>query len=270
VNPQTGKNGAMSTQRERTRIELVSWIVGASAVVLLGVTLFLGFVVTGPDEVQDEYVRLIYVHPATAWVAYLAFGVTSLMGLLWLWPRTRRPDFDHLAGASAEIGVMFTGLTLVLGSIWGRPTWGGWWVWDARVTSTLVLFLLYLGVAAIRRVPSDPDTRARRTAIASLIAFVQVPVTHLSVQWWDTLHQDPSVLKADITNPEITGVQLVALLISFVAFSLVYSWLLIRRSRLERWRSEMATTGLDAALVARRAEGAARPSAGAAASSTVR
>jgi heme exporter protein C len=250
----------MSTVNERSRIDTVSWMVGASAILLLAVTAFLGFVVTGPDAVLGESVRLLYVHPATAWVAYLAFGVTSVMGLLWLWPRTRRPDFDHLAGSSAEIGVMFTGLTLVLGSIWGRPTWGGWWAWDARVTSTLVLFLLYLGVAAIRRVPADPETRARRTAIASLIAFVQVPITHLSVQWWKTLHQAPSVLKKDILNPDITGVQLVALLISFVAFSLVYSWLLIRRSRLERWRSEVSTTGLDAALAARRAEATIRPS----------
>jgi heme exporter protein C len=239
----------------RSRADALTWMVGAGAAILLAVTVFLGFVITGPDVVLGESVRLLYVHAPIAWVAYVAFGVAAVMGALWLWPRTRRAAFDHYAGASIEIGVVCTALTLVLGSIWGRPTWGVWWTWDARITNTVVLLLLYLGVAAVRRLPTDPDTRARRTAGASIVAFIQVPIVHMSVRWWNTLHQDPSVLKPDLLNPEIRGVQLVTLLLGFIAFTLLYAWLLMKRARLERWRDEVALGGLDAALVARRAEG---------------
>jgi heme exporter protein C len=246
---------------ERSRVDLASWMTGAAAVALLVATAFLGFVVTGPDVVLGESVRLLYIHAPIAWVAYLAFIVAAVTGLLWLWPRTRHPRWDHLTGASVEIGVVCTGLTLLLGSFWGRPTWGVWWTWDARVTTTLILFLVYLGVTTVRRLPADVETRARRTAVAAVLAVAQVPIVHMSVRWWKTLHQAPSVLKPDILDPEIVGVQLVTLLLGFVAFTLTYVWLLIRRARLERWRDELADGGLDAALRARRAEASGRSTA---------
>ena len=106
--------------------------------------------------------------------------------------------WDRVAGASAELGVIFTGLTLLLGSLWGRPVWGVWWAWDARLVTTAVLFFLYLGYLALRRVPAAPDVRAKRCAIAALIAFVDVPIVHFSVTWWRTLHQEATVF-----NPEL-------------------------------------------------------------------
>src|SRR5438874_6776457 len=161
---------------------------------LLAVTAVMALVVSPPDAVQGDAVRLLYVHVPTAWVAmYLSFGGTSLASALWLWPRTRRRSWDLLAGASAEIGVVFIALTLVIGSIWGRTTWGVWWTWDARLTTTAVLLVLYLGYLAVRRIPTETEVRSRRAAIVALAVFVDVPVVHKSVEWWRTLHQPASL-----------------------------------------------------------------------------
>ena len=135
---------------------------GAAALVSMAVTVWLGLWVTPPDKVQGQLVRLVYIHPPIAWVAlYLAFGTAALASVLWLWPRTRSRFWDNLAAASMEVGTVFTALTLVTGSIWGRPTWGVWWAWDARLTSTALLLVLQLGYLALRRVPGDADSRAR-------------------------------------------------------------------------------------------------------------
>src|ERR1700741_2731490 len=122
-----------------------------------------------PDRVQSDAQRLMYLHVPTAWVAYLAFGVTALASALWLWPRTRSPVWDRVAGSSAELGVIFTGLCLVLGSLWGKPIWGVWWAWDARLVTTAVLFFLYLGYLALRRVPAEAEGRDKPCAISVLV-----------------------------------------------------------------------------------------------------
>ncbi|MHB8330106.1 MAG: cytochrome c biogenesis protein CcsA, partial [Acidimicrobiales bacterium] len=178
---------------------------GAAAVVSVALTVWLGLWVTPPDRVQGNLVRLVYVHPAVAWVAlYLAFGIAAVSSVLWLWPRTRSRFWDRLAASSMEIGVVFTALTLITGSIWGRPTWGVWWVWDARLTSTALLLVLELGYLALRRAPADAEARARRSAVAAVISAVDVPVVHFSVNWWRTLHQSATVLNANL-SPTIHG-----------------------------------------------------------------
>jgi heme exporter protein C len=233
-------------------VQTISWLLAIASVSSLAAVAVLGLFVTGPDEVQGEVVRILYIHPATAWIAYLAFGVTSLTGLLWLIPRTRKPLWDRMAAASAEIGVLFTGITLLLGAIWGRATWGVWWAWDARVTSTLLLFLLYAGVVALRQVPAGFDARARRTAIGALIAFLNVPLVHFSVKWWKTLHQEASVIQP--SGVQLHGLQLFTLIFSVFSFMFVYAWLMIQRTRLARWEDQLGSGGLDAAIEARRAE----------------
>lgn len=233
----------------------VGRVVGVAALVQLAVVLVLGLFVTEPDAVQQQAVRLLYIHPEVAWVAYVAFGITSIASALYLWPRTRDTRWDLLAGASAEIGTVFCGLMLTTGMIWGRPTWGVWWTWDARLTSAAVLFVLYLGYLALRRVPSDVSVRAKRCSIAALLAFADVPIVHLSVEWWRTLHQEPSVLRRDL-SPTVHGLQLWTMLLSFAAFTTVYAWLLIHRYRLARWEARVEEGGLEVALAERRAEGA--------------
>ncbi len=185
-----------------------------------------------PDRVQSDAQRLMYLHVPSAWIAYLAFGVTALSSALYLWRRTRSPVWDRLAGASAELGVLFTALTLVLGSLWGRPVWGVWWAWDARLVTTAVLFFLYVGYLALRRVPSSVETRAKRSAIAALIAFVDVPIVHFSVDWWRTLHQQATVFTPSL-NAHIHGVMAFTLWWGVLAFTLLYVYLLDKRYRLE-------------------------------------
>lgn len=223
--------------------------VSAAAVALLGITVWLGLFVTDPDSVQGEYVRLIYIHPAVAWTSYVAFGVTAAASALYLWPKSRRRFWDLLAGASAEVGLMFCGLTLITGAIWGKASWGVWWTWDARLTTTALLYVLFLGYLALRRMPGDTHARARRSAIAALVAVIDIPVVHLSVEWWRTLHQGPTLVR---TNPTIHGLQLTTMLLSFLTFTLVYVALLIQRYRLERLESSQEVDDLAAAVAERR------------------
>ncbi len=235
-------------------------VLGGLSAASLAVLVVLGLFVSPPDYLQGDAVRLMYLHVPAAWISYLAFGVTALASALYLWPRTRSLVWDTLAGASAELGVLFTGLTLLLGSMWGRPVWNVWWAWDARVVSTAVLFFLYLGYLALRRVPADPPARAKRSAIAALVAFVDVPIVHFSVEWWRTLHQRATVFNPEL-NPTIEGSMGWALLSGVVAFTLVFLYLLERRYRLAVMEDRLEERLLDAAIAERRAEGRMSPGA---------
>ena len=210
----------------------------------------LGLWVAPPDAIQGDAQRLMYLHVPTAWLAYFAFFVTALASALELWPRTRSPVWDRLAGASAELGVMFTGLTLVLGSLWGRPIWGVWWVWDARLVTTAVLFFLYLGYLALRRIPGDPDARAKRVAIAALIAFVDVPIVHFSVTWWRTLHQEGTVFNPEL-SAQIEGTMAFTLWFAVLAFTVMYLYLLAKRYELAALEEEREDAELEAAIAER-------------------
>ncbi|GAB3685401.1 cytochrome c biogenesis protein CcsA [Saccharopolyspora sp. ID03-671] len=175
--------------------------------------------VAPPDQLQGNLQRLMYVHVPAAWIAYLSFAVTLVGSVVWLWRRDVR--YDRLAAASAEAGVFFTGLALVLGSVWGKPVWGVWWVWDPRLVTTAVMFFVYLGYLALRRATLDPIARARRSAVFGIVAFVQVPIVHMSVIWWRTLHQPPTVLKPG--DPSIDHTMLLALVANVLVFTLLYA-----------------------------------------------
>jgi len=232
-------------------------ILGVASVALVALDVILGLWVTPPDADQGELVRLVYLHPALAWVAlYLAFGMAALCAVLYLWPRTRSMRFDRLSASAVEVGVVFIGLTLITGSIWGRPTWGVWWTWDARLTSTALLGVLFLGYLALRRVPADPEVRARRCAIAAIFAAVDVPIVHFSVVWWQTLHQGATVLNPNLT-PTIHGLMAWTLLLSFIAFSTLFAWMVLMRFQIEELRESGEDVELARALEARRAEGVA-------------
>ncbi|MHB1785308.1 MAG: cytochrome c biogenesis protein CcsA [Acidimicrobiales bacterium] len=224
-------------------------------VALLGVvaTVIMGLWVTPPDAVQGDLVRMLYLHPPVAWVGYLAFGVCALASLAWLWPRTRARKWDLLAGASAEIGVVFFALTLVTGSIWGRPAWGVWWTWDARLTTAAILEVLFLGYLALRKVPAEEAVRARRSAVAALIAIIDVPIVHMSVLWWRTLHQAPTVLGPNL-NPTVHGSMAWTLMLAFVSFTLVFAWMLVVRYRIAVLEEHYEDEGMSSALAERRAE----------------
>jgi hypothetical protein len=164
---------AVSRRAERTLAVLSALAVAA--------TLVMALFVTPPDAVQGQVFRLIYVHVPSAWLAYLSFAVVFVASIAYL--RTKKTRWDRLAAASAEVGVVFTALTLILGSIWAKPVWGTWWTWDPRLTTTAVLLLIYLGYLAVRRLSDDPRRRATWSAVVGIVGFVDVPIVHLSVVW---------------------------------------------------------------------------------------
>lgn len=215
------------------------WPEGLAAAALGG---GLALALTAPPDVllQGHLQKIMYVHVPSAWLAYLAFAVTVVGSVGWLW--TRRFGWDHLAGASAEVGVFFTGLALLTGSIWAKPVWGVWWTWDPRLVTTALLFFIYLGYLALRRAILDPEVRARRASFLGMVAFIQVPIVHFSVIWWRTLHQPPTILRPD--GPSLDPPMLVALIGNVVAFTVLYGVLLRRRYQLARleaaWEERLA------------------------------
>lgn len=209
----------------------------AGASILTGaVALFMALVWAPADAVQGDVQRIMYVHVPAAWLAYLAFVVVFLASVAWLW--TKDPRADAIAVASAEIGVLFTGLALALGSIWARPTWGVWWTWEPRLITTAVMFAMYLGYLLLRSLSTDLDRRATRAAIVGAVAVLNVPVVHLSVTWMNALHQLPSVLRPG--PPALDSRMYTTLLIAVVAFTVLYAYLMVERVHLERSRQAQA------------------------------
>jgi heme exporter protein C len=235
--------------------QLSQRLLGPVTLVLLVLTFWLGLWVTPPDKIQGNLARLLYVHPAVAWVAlYVSFGTAAIASALYLWKRTRSQVMDRIAHCAMEVSTVFIILTLITGSIWGRPTWGVWWAWDARLTSTAILGLFELAYLALRRANDDPDLRARRSAVFAIIAAINVPIIHFSVDWWNTLHQGATVFTED-GNLLVHGIMLWTLFISLFAFTLLFFWLLRARYRLEVLRDEKYHASLDEALTQRRREG---------------
>ncbi|HYF46836.1 MAG TPA: cytochrome c biogenesis protein CcsA [Acidimicrobiales bacterium] len=221
-------------------------IVAAAGVVALFV---MALAVTPADEVQGEAVRMLYIHVPAAISMYVCAVLLGVASALWLRRRTR--GWDVLAAASAEVGLVFTVLVLVTGMLWGRPTWGVYWVWDARLTSTALLAVLLAGYLALRRVPADPVSRSRRSAIAGLLLVVDLPIIKWSVDWWRTLHQDETLT---IPDAKIDGIMLFTLFLGLVVGVLVTTWLLVHRFRVAWLEEEVEQGGLDVALAERRAE----------------
>ncbi len=203
------------------------------------VTLLAGSVIAlfdvRPDALQGQVQRLIYVHVPVAWLAFLAFFVVFLMSVLYLVQRDLK--WDLIAVSSAEMGVVFTGLTLAVGSLWARPTWGVWWTWDPRLTTTAILLVIYVGYLIVRSLADDPDQRARWAALVGIVGFVQVPIVYLSVYWWRSLHQAPSSPRS------MAGEFWAVLLLNLGAYTLVYAYLMARRYRLARIELELELTG---------------------------
>ena len=205
------------------------------------------------DVVQGESVRILYVHVGTVWVAYLAFVVTAVSSAAYLWRRTHSLTWDRIAGASAEIGVLFMAVTLLTGSLWGRLSWGTFWVWDARVTTTAFLFITYVGYLAVRGLGGSHEQRARRSAVVALLAVIEIPLVHFSVKLWRSVHQDASVA-GRTTDVTLDGLMLFTLLLATVAFTLLYVWYVLHRQRVLAMEDALDDKGLDLALAERRRE----------------
>jgi len=196
---------------------IIPWLAGAT-LLLLGVGLYLAFFVAPPDYQQGETVKIMFVHVPAAWLAmfgYTLIAMASFGSLIW-----RHPLADVAAKTAAPIGATFTFIALVTGSLWGKPMWGAYWVWDARLTSMLVLFLLYLGLIALWQSIDDASRAGRAAAILALVGFINVPIIKFSVDWWNTLHQPSSVLRP--SGPTIDPAILTPLMVMAVGFTLLF------------------------------------------------
>ena len=196
--------------------------------------------------------------------AYLAFVVTAVSSAAYLWKRTRSLTWDRIAGASAEVGVLFMAISLVTGSLWGRLTWGTFWTWDARLTTTAFLFVTYVGYLAVRNLGGTHHQRARRSAVLALLAVLEIPLVHFSVELWNSLHQEASVLTRN-SDVQMDGLMLFSLFFGVVVFTMMYVWLVLHRQRTLALADLLDDTGLDLAIRLRHEEaiaGAARGSDG--------
>jgi heme exporter protein C len=224
---------------------VLPWL-AAATLLSLAAGLYLALFFAPADYQQGESVRIMYVHVPSAWMAlfiYTAIAVASAVALIW-----RHPLADLAAQASSPIGAAFTFLALATGSLWGKPMWGAWWVWDARLTSVLILFFLYLGHMALLNAFDDPARGRKAAAVLALVGFVNVPIIKFSVDWWNTLHQPASVLRMD--GPTIAPAMLWPLLVMGLGFKLYYLLLLLWRIKsgliAARLRA-LRVTALDAA-----------------------
>lgn len=207
---------------------------GALAWIGVAISLFLIFFVAREAEAAmgGQLQRIFYFHVPAAWAAYLAFGIVFIGSVAHL--RTDARRWDLLAHSAAELGVVFTSLVLITGPIWAHPVWGTWWQWDARLTSTLVMWLTYVGYLMLRGLAADPAKTGRLAAVVGIIGFVNVPVVHFSVQWWRTLHPSGPTVADMERSSGLGSPELMAFFASLAAFTLLFAWLMAVRVRLGR------------------------------------
>jgi len=209
---------------------------GWLSVGLVALSIGMVFLYAPSDRVQGAVQRLFYLHLPAAWLAYLSFFIIFLCSVAYL--VRRQPRWDRLARSAAVVGFVFTTIVLLTGSIWGRPIWGTWWTWDARLTTTLILWFIYLAYFMLRAWVRDTERAARYAAVLGIVGFVDVPIIHMSVRWWRTLHPEPIVVRAE--GPAMPESMLLTLAITLVAFIVLYLVLLIEAYRVERMKDELA------------------------------
>lgn len=247
-----GAGGPMSTSSTATRVLGIISLVGIVALFVFGLVL------SPPDAQLGETVRILYMHVPTVSTAYLAFVITAVASVMYLWKRTE--FWDLLAASSAEIGVLFFALTILNGMLWGKITWGVFWRWEPRLTTTAVLMLTYIGYLAVRQIPNDTRTRGTVSAVIGIMAIINIPITHKAVDWWRGLHQEKTIFGT--VNPEMRGLQLFSAYLGLTVFLVLFAWLLIHRFRVAWLAERAADVGVDAAIAERRAERPAGASTG--------
>lgn len=216
-------------------------ITGVVSVVLLLVATYMAFIYAPTDATQGNAQRIFYVHVPMAWLAYMAYVVLFIGSVGYLWKRS--PAFDRMARSAAELGFLFTTLVLITGAIWGRPIWGTWWQWEARLTTTLVLWFIYLGYFMVRSFAGEPQSAARLASVLAIIGAIDIPIIHMSVRWWRTLHPEPIVINTG--GPNLPDSMLVTLIVSFVAFTALYAHLMLQKMQIETARDRLAEREAD-------------------------
>ena len=212
---------AVAARAERFGVPYKLW--GALGFLLLIGAQVLGFVISPPDRDMGHLQKIMYVHVAAAWNMMIAYFVVAISSLLYLWKGQEQHDL--LAAAAAEVGAVLTALTLALGSIWARPTWGIWWTWDSRLTSTAVLLLIFVGYLSLRSFVEDAERRAQWSATVGILGALNVPIVYMSVKWWRTLHQPQS------SPSTVDPYYVLSLRLNAIAFMIVAIWMIASRYR---------------------------------------
>ena len=195
------------------------------------------FLYVPTEKTEGPVQRIMYFHVPSAWLAFFAFFVVFLCSVLFLWKKER--EWDIYAQSSAEIGVVFCSLVLITGPIWAKPIWGTWWVWDARLTSTLILWLIYVAYLMLRGQTESGSMRARYAAVLGIVGFLDIPLIHFSVLWWRTFHPQPKVITTEGLGTGMDPVMMATLLISLAAFTLLYFVLMGQRVQIEKMKDEI-------------------------------
>jgi heme exporter protein C len=215
-------------------------LAGFAAIPTIALGLYLGLVWAPPDVMMGNVQRIMYVH-FPSWIATaLAYVTAFVCSLLYL--VRRRETFDYLAQAGVEVGVLFNTTGLITGSIWGRPTWGVWWTWDPRLTTTAIMLIIFVGYLLVRAFLDDPDARARVGALVAIMGFVTLPIVYFSVRWWRTLHQ-PQSSPSTVDRPMV-----LTLRVMMIAFALIASYLMSRRYELARLQAAAERAELEPRL----------------------
>jgi heme exporter protein C len=232
---------------------------GTAATRFLGIVALVGMAslavfglwISPNDAEQGTSVRFLYLHVGSVTVAYLGFALCALASIMYL--RRRTAGWDRVAGACAEIGLLFMGITLLSGAMWGKKTWGVYWTWDARLTTSALLFLLFVGYLAVRGLDAPPEVRGKRSALVGIFAAANIPLVNQSVKWWRSLHQGSTLSK---TNVEMDGLMLFTTFLGVLTFLAVFAWLVIHRVRVMQLEDLVADQGLESAIADRISEGA--------------
>lgn len=213
------------------------WLQWASLIALVSSTTW---VFLAPIETEMGFVqKIMYLHLPSVLVMYAAFFITFAFSIGYLWKRD--PYFDQIAHVSAEIGTLFCAMVLITGAFWGRPTWGTYWVWDARLTTTLLLFLIFMGYGLLRQFLFDREVAARFSAVIAIIGFLDIPIIHKSVEWWNTLHQPSTLFQVNASQeakPSIPNELLMPLLASMASMLLFYGFLVVLRFHMEQAKTQ--------------------------------
>lgn len=227
--PLEGRRGASRRRAGASAADLVLSLLGAATALTMLLALYLALVYAPRDALTGQIQRVFYFHVPMALAGFLAFFVVFVASALYLWRRS--PAVDAVARSSAEVGLVFTTLMIITGSIWGKPVWGTWWSWDPRMTTSLILWFIYLGYLMLRAYAPTREQGARYGAVLGIVGFVDVPIVYMSIVWWRTLHPQPVITPKGASMP---GEMLTAFGVSMLAFTLLFFYLLWQRYRIQR------------------------------------
>ncbi|HEX6483290.1 MAG TPA: cytochrome c biogenesis protein CcsA [Ktedonobacteraceae bacterium] len=225
------QNAAATTRQRGTGLPIASLVLGGLSLIGMMISIWMIFLYAPTDAIEGQPQRIFYFHVPVAWIGMLAFGVVAFAGIGYLWKKDER--WDWAARASAELGAVFISLALITGSIWGKTTWGTWWTWDARLTTTLILWFIYIGYLMLRSYMGRTHESARSAAVLAIIGLIDVPIIYESVNWWRTLHPQPEIGTPGALPPQVV----LTLMISLVTFTLFYSFLMIQLYQLQRMQT---------------------------------